>query len=94
MNEVLHTLPSSFFILLCIAPHCSALLRSEHVLVMEYMSGGDLFSFIKKRRDDGLPEFPEEVGVRLSGLPSGSAPSFAPSSCAYCSGHETSSTND
>lgn len=27
--------------------------RSELVLVMEYMSGGDLFSFIMKHREDG-----------------------------------------
>ena len=39
--------------------------RSEHVLVMEYMSGGDLFSFIKRHRDGGLPEFPEEVSLVL-----------------------------
>ncbi|CAM9185909.1 unnamed protein product, partial [Ectocarpus sp. 8 AP-2014] len=37
---------------------------SELVLVMEYMSGGDLFSFIKKHREEGL-EIPAELTREL-----------------------------
>ncbi|CAN0387926.1 unnamed protein product [Pylaiella littoralis] len=34
---------------------------SELILVMEYMPGGDLFSFIRKHREQDLPEFPDKL---------------------------------
>eukprot|EP00903_Cladosiphon_okamuranus_P017718 g16313.t2 len=39
----------------------------ELVLVMEYMAGGDLFSYIRKHREQGLPPFSDELTRRLIG---------------------------
>lgn len=34
---------------------------------MEYMPGGDLFSFIRKHREQDLPEFPDKVRFPITG---------------------------